>query len=186
MVVLRDKRDRLINAAKAVFYRQGVDRTTLADVASESGVPLGNVYYYFKSKADLVAAVISARGAETFEMFRTCLSEPTPKGRLVAVLNVLKQQAESLAEKGCPIGTLCLELGKMPSGLAEQADTLLKRQVDWVAAQFTEMGARDPKEMAMRMVAELQGIATLAKVYRDPNVARQSIDRMIKWVESVR
>ncbi|NJL28443.1 MAG: TetR/AcrR family transcriptional regulator, partial [Thermoanaerobaculia bacterium] len=55
------KRERLIAAARDVIYRQGYGPTTLAHVAEASGVPLGNVYYYFKTKDALVEAVIETR-----------------------------------------------------------------------------------------------------------------------------
>ena len=55
------KRDRLIEAAKAKFYQQGVTRTTLADIAQQAQVPLGNVYYHFRTKGALVQAVVQAR-----------------------------------------------------------------------------------------------------------------------------
>jgi len=52
------KRDRLIEAAKAKFYQQGVACTTLADIAQQAQVPLGNVYYHFRTKEALVEAVV--------------------------------------------------------------------------------------------------------------------------------
>ena len=54
------KRERLVASAAALFHHQGVQRTTLAEVATDADVPLGNVYYYFKTKDDLVAAVIGS------------------------------------------------------------------------------------------------------------------------------
>src|SRR5215469_1861905 len=54
------KRDRLIEAAAETFYAQGVEKTTLADIAAAAGIPLGNVYYYFKTKDDLLQAVVEA------------------------------------------------------------------------------------------------------------------------------
>ena len=42
-----NKRERLMAAACRLFYEQGVERTTLADIAAAADVPLGNVYYYF-------------------------------------------------------------------------------------------------------------------------------------------
>ena len=44
-----DKRVRLIDAAKVLIHQQGFNLTTLADIAQEADVPLGNVYYYFKT-----------------------------------------------------------------------------------------------------------------------------------------
>ena len=45
----QDKRERLIAAACRVTYAQGVEKTTLADIAAAAGIPPGNVYYYFKT-----------------------------------------------------------------------------------------------------------------------------------------
>src|ERR687887_394281 len=53
------KRDRLVESATALFHEQGVQRTTLAEVAERAEVPLGNVYYYFKTKDELVGAVLA-------------------------------------------------------------------------------------------------------------------------------
>ena len=64
------KRDRLIEAAKAKFYQQGVARTTLADIAQQAQVPLGNVYYHFRTKEALVEAVVQAHTQELQSLFR--------------------------------------------------------------------------------------------------------------------
>ena len=47
------KRERLIRAANHLIHSQGFKQTTLADIAAESGVPPGNLYYYFKTKKDI-------------------------------------------------------------------------------------------------------------------------------------
>jgi TetR/AcrR family transcriptional regulator, transcriptional repressor for nem operon len=62
-----DKRVRLVDAAKALIHRQGFNLTTLADIAQEADVPLGNVYYYFKTKEAIGEAVITNRGRELHE-----------------------------------------------------------------------------------------------------------------------
>jgi TetR/AcrR family transcriptional regulator, transcriptional repressor for nem operon len=64
------KRDCLIEAAKAKFYQQGVALTTLADIAQQAQVPLGNVYYHFQAKEALVQAVVQAHTQELHSMFR--------------------------------------------------------------------------------------------------------------------
>ena len=56
-----DKRGRLVTAADKLFHEQGVSTTTLANIAQLADVPLGNVYYYFKSKESIVLAVIDYR-----------------------------------------------------------------------------------------------------------------------------
>ena len=56
-------RERLVTAAVQLLHQQGIERTTLADIAKAADVPPGNVYYYFKTRDELVRAVIAARAA---------------------------------------------------------------------------------------------------------------------------
>jgi TetR/AcrR family transcriptional regulator, transcriptional repressor for nem operon len=46
--------------SNSVLYEQGIEKSTLADIAVAAEVPLGNVYYYFKTKDALVSAVIES------------------------------------------------------------------------------------------------------------------------------
>src|SRR5277367_2099027 len=52
-----DSRARLIEAAVKVTYQHGFETTALADIAEEARVPLGNVYYYFKTKDEIGEAI---------------------------------------------------------------------------------------------------------------------------------
>ena len=54
-----DKRTRLIETAMNLAYRNGFRETSLADIAQAAHVPVGNVYYYFKTKEELGEAVVS-------------------------------------------------------------------------------------------------------------------------------
>src|SRR5579859_1288095 len=56
-----DNRTRLLRAAETVTYRHGFSRTALADIAKEAKFPLGNVYYYFKTKDELGDALVKLR-----------------------------------------------------------------------------------------------------------------------------
>src|SRR5260370_12999681 len=80
-----EKRQRLIETALQVMYQQGTHRTTLADVAQASGVPLGNIYYYFKTKDALVEAVIKARLQEIRDNLYAFETLPDPWQRLKAL-----------------------------------------------------------------------------------------------------
>jgi AcrR family transcriptional regulator len=64
------KRERLIRTATRLLYRQGFAKTSLADIAQAAEVPLGNVYYYFKTKSELAEAVVE----EYTHEFRTALA----------------------------------------------------------------------------------------------------------------
>jgi AcrR family transcriptional regulator len=72
------RREQLIEAALAVFARQGVDGTSIKDIAGAAGVAPGLLYHYFDSKDDLVAAVLEERGF--LPQLRALLIEKGPAG----------------------------------------------------------------------------------------------------------
>src|ERR1700739_3512059 len=114
------KRERLIAAACDLFHRQGIAGTTLAHIAEAADVPLGNVYYYFKTKDDIVAAVVEAR-TEEIRSATAALQRRhgSPKARLKALVRLLPDSRDRIADHGCPLGPLCTELanqsGQSPS-----------------------------------------------------------------------
>src|SRR5260370_13876368 len=56
-----DKRSRLVSAAVGLAYQNGFEATSLADIAREAKGPLGNVYYYFKTKDEIGQAIVELR-----------------------------------------------------------------------------------------------------------------------------
>src|ERR1700757_4906059 len=101
------KRARLIDGARRTLHAQGVESTTLADIANAADVPVGNVYYYFKTKDDLVQAVIAAHADETKDSLAPPAHHPPPKARLRACVRMQPERRELVARYGCPQGSLC-------------------------------------------------------------------------------
>src|SRR5215475_13433540 len=59
--VVEDRREQIIDAALRVFAQKGFARATNRDVAQEAGITTGLIYYYFKSKEDLLKAALEER-----------------------------------------------------------------------------------------------------------------------------
>jgi AcrR family transcriptional regulator len=60
-VVERDARDRILDAAEALFAEQGFDATPTARIAGTAGVPKGLLFYYFPKKIDLLRTLLAER-----------------------------------------------------------------------------------------------------------------------------
>src|SRR5579859_7173141 len=88
------KRERLVAAAREVLHRQGVERTTLADIAAAAVVPVGNVYYYFKTKDDLVEAAIDSQMNEVEDTLRALERYRSPKRRIKGFVATVFAQAD--------------------------------------------------------------------------------------------
>src|SRR5579863_635051 len=111
------KRQRLIAAATQLLHQQGVERTTLADIAQAADVPVGNIYYYFKTKDELVGAVVAAYTSDLRTRLASFDRHRTPKARLKALVRDMADERELAAQYGCPMGTLCSELDKRDDDL---------------------------------------------------------------------
>jgi AcrR family transcriptional regulator len=179
------KRERLVASARTLLHAQGVERTTLADIAHAAGVPLGNVYYYFKTKDEIVGAVIDAHA----EQVRAGLAEidhhRTPKARLKAFIRMVAAQRECTARNGCPQGTLCAELDKRHDGLDARAADLMRIPIAWAEAQFRALGRRDARDLAVALIAAYQGISLLANALGDPALMEREARRLERWIDSV-
>ena len=181
-----DKRERLLVAARTLIHQQGFRPTTLADVAKASGVPLGNVYYYFKTKDDLGTAVIEGRTAEFRDLFEQWdRALPDPRHRLAAFIDLVEDQRDQLAQYGCPIGSLCQELDKEDVPLAEKADGILQQQIDWAVGQFRALGRDDAEDLGAYFVAVLQGVTLVAHARRDAEILQRQSSHLRAWLEQI-
>jgi len=182
---ISDKRDKLIEAAKALIHRQGFYRTTLADIAKESKVPLGNVYYYFKTKEDICEEVINERKRDLRNMMDACCNNCNPRESLKKILSVFSDASESVAKSGCPVGSLCQELSKSSSALTESAEGCLHTMIDWSTKRFDEMGLQDTKQLAFDFVARLQGTMLLGNALHDPEHVKSQLRNISNWIDSL-
>ena len=182
-----DKRDRLVAAARELIQQNGYRHTSLADIARQSGVPLGNVYYWFRTKDDLAAAVIAEHHEAHRQMLATIdRDHEDPLARMSALLDVLDSGADDTARHGCPVGSLCLELhkGSEHAGLSSKSGAILNMQLDWFAEQFKTLGARDPRALARHVVAQLQGASLLATTLGEARVLREATGHLRQWLKS--
>jgi len=109
-----EKRAELVAAATQLLHEQGFHRTTLADVAGRADVPLGNVYYYFKTKDAIAEAVISAHEGALRALFASWTSKhAAPHERLRCFVRAPLDASDRVIQFGCPHGSLCQELEKL-------------------------------------------------------------------------
>ncbi len=179
------KRERLVAGARELIHQQGVETTTIADVARAADVPVGNVYYYFKTKDELVEAAIAGHTHDVQTMLNSLERHRTPQSRLKALLRALTDQGELAARYGCPLGSLCSELDKRTDGLDRTAAQLLRLPIDWAEQQFRLMGRRDARDLAVAMIASYEGIALLTNTFRDPELMTREARRLERWIDSL-
>lgn len=178
-----DKRQRLVKAGRRLIHSKGFSATTLSDIAHASGVPLGNVYYYFRTKEELLDAVVQEQEGE----FRTRVARfekaATPQARLLAFLDSVIESRKSITRHGCPVGSLSQELNKRGGASRARVNQQLIERAHWASDQFREMGRIDAQELGVWLIGSVQGVILMANALDDPAVIERQIGQLKAWLQ---
>lgn len=181
-----DNRTRLIEAADRLVYQQGFNRTTLAHIAEKAKVPLGNVYYYFKTKEEIGQALIDHRSGFYGNLLRSWDGSPNPRQRILTFINTVADNREALAQSGCPIGSLCQELHKEGGPLADRAAGMFTAILGWLEEQFRLLGTdRESSSHALHLLSALQGASLLSNSFNDPRLMLREATRLKQWIDAL-
>jgi len=180
-------RDHIVESADHLFYRQGYEHTSFSDIADDVQISRGNFYYHFKTKDEILGAVIEERLAYTQRMLDRWEAEGTsPVDRIHSFIHMLVANRADIKRYGCPVGTLCSELAKLNHASREEANKLFTLFRTWLRRQFAALGrAQDADMLAMHLLARSQGVATLANAFHDEKFIRQEVKLMCDWLESI-
>ncbi len=183
----KDTRERIVEAADQLFYQQGYEQTSFSDIADAVQISRGNFYYHFKTKDDILQAVIDTRLA-TLQQILTRWDEeiPQPAERILQYIDVLITNQANIKHYGCPVGTLCSELAKLRHASQVEANALFAMTRNWLSEQFTLLGHKaKANNLAMHLIGRGQGIATLANVFYDEQFLKQEVQELRDWLQSL-
>ena len=182
-------RQRIVEAADHLFYSRGYNQTSFSDISDETGIPRGNFYYYFKTKEDILAAVVESRIAMFRKMLQECDSSSNdPLERLLNFAELPERSEEQVLQYGCPIGTLSSELVKDQDHEISKARLTAVFDLirDWCEARFNELGlGANARDYAMDLLAKMQGMSIIANVYNDSDFLHRTTRDVQEWIKQV-
>lgn len=180
-------RQHIVETANRLFYRHGFNQTSFSDIAEAANIPRGNFYYYFKSKDEILEAVVDDRLAG----IRAMLAEwdatiPEPRDRLKRYVRILLNEEQDILRYGCPMGSLSVELSKTQLVLQSRAREMFEVFFDWLKAQFLALGCgRAARDHARHLLAVSQGVSLLANAFEDSAFLRREANQLMRWIDDV-
>lgn len=180
-------REKIVTSADRLFYERGFEATSFADVAEAVGISRGNFYYHFKTKDQILDAVIERRIKDRHDMLDTWVDDgQTPKQCIASFIGILLMNNKKIRSFGCPVGTLFSELAKLDHPAEPGARELFDLFRIWLRRRFEDMGrTHDADALAMHILARSQGAATLANAYPDEPFLEDEVNQMIAWLDAV-
>lgn len=178
-------RGQIVEAADELFYSHGFGQTSFADIAAAVQISRGNFYYHFRTKDEILDAVIDKRLADRETLLAKWdeTSDDVLKRIECFVKIVVVNQAKIMAF-GCPVGTLTAELAKLDHPSRERANSIMALFRDWLTRQFEELGCKEnAAENALHVLGWSQGVATLAQAFKDEAFVQREVAQILAWVD---
>lgn len=182
----KSTRDQIVEAADLLFYQQGFEHTSFSDIAGTVKISRGNFYYHFKTKDQILDAVIDARLSKTERMLDGWeAAGDTAADRIRSFIDMLVVNKADIMRYGCPVGTMTTELSKLAHPSQPGACRVFTLFRIWLRRQFETLGrADDADALAMHVLALSQGVAALSTAFGDDDFVRREVQKMHDWLTS--
>jgi len=179
-----ETRRQIVEVADRLFYERGFEATSFADIAQAVGLSRGNFYYHFRTKDEILGAVIDRRMATTRAMLEAWEEEtPAPAERIRRFLRMLIANRAAIMRHGCPVGTLCSEMAKLDHAAQADSARLFTLFRDWLARHFAALGREaDAPALALHLLMRSQGIVALATAMRDEGFIEREVADAEAWL----
>jgi TetR/AcrR family transcriptional regulator, transcriptional repressor for nem operon len=184
-------RERIVAAAAEHIFERGVARTSLDEVKAAAGVSSSQLYHYFADKHALVLAVIEHQTDAVLAGQEPLLSNLDSIAALRAWRDLLVATRQNLnCEGGCPIGSIGAELADVDAEARASVADGFRRWGDGISYGLHAMHDRgelsaDPDDLALAMLAAVQGGLLLSQMRRDTAPLEIAVDTMIDHIESL-
>lgn len=180
-------RDQVIQSTDDLLYEKGFNRMSFSDIAKTANVPRGNINYHFKTKEDLLEAVITHRIIAMQHMLDDWDNTLTmPLQRLERFVQIPVNEKKRVMKYGCPMGTLNSELGKTQEPLQALAKQQMDIFKDWLHEQFKQYcPEKNAKHLTEHLLIRTQGMSVLAHTYNDEDIIKREVKSIQQWLDSL-
>ena len=182
-------RQRIVDATAKLIYERGADATSLEEVCEAGGVSKSQLYHYFEDKDALVRDVIALQADRILAAQSPPIDEINSMDALRRWAKTVEDLHRATGGGGCPLGSLASELAHR----SDAARILLQEGfiawTDRLTRGFERMKSRggldadaSPRELAVAVVAAVEGGLLLAKTARSPAPLKRALDMAVCYV----
>ncbi len=162
----RGARQRILDTAAELFYRDGINATGVEKLAAESSVSKRTLYQHFPSKAAVVEEYLRGMGQRVSDAVMHSDDDQTPRERMLAAFD--GRAIGDNTSRGCPFHNAAVEAaGTMP-----EVENIVRASklgfADWLTELAGRAGAEDPRQLGNQLALLYEGAGALATSLDDP------------------
>ncbi|WP_454714617.1 TetR/AcrR family transcriptional regulator [Caulobacter segnis] len=159
--------ERIFDTARDLFYREGIRAVGVDEIVTKAGVTKPSLYRSYKSKDELVAAVLREVEVGFWERFEAAeaLYPNDAKAQMIAYFQVLADRSGGGDYRGCNLSNAVVEYPDRQHA-GRQVSQAHKQQLrERLHAKAVEMGASDPKVMGDALMLLIEGVFTSSQMF---------------------
>jgi AcrR family transcriptional regulator len=170
------RRDRLIDTALDLFYRDGFHATGIDKILAVAGVAKMTLYKHFKSKDELILAVLRRRDERFRNWFMRAVEQraKAPRERLLALFEVLDDWLSGRDFSGCMFANAAAEYARRDDPIHVTCAEHKRLILGYVQGLAAAAGAKDPETLAQGLGLLMEGAIVMAHTAGQPDAARQA------------
>jgi TetR/AcrR family transcriptional repressor of nem operon len=193
VIALPNAHTRLLDAALHVIRAQGYSATTVDDICRAAGLTKGAFFHHFKSKEDLAVAAAAHFSKMAEQLFATApyRALPDPLDRFLAYIDFRSAIIDGpIPAFTCLLGTMVQEAYDTHPAIQRACDTYisvhaagLAPDIEAAKALYAPDATWSAESLALYTQAVLQGAFVLAKAKGGPEVARDCVSHLRRYIE---
>lgn len=168
-----ERKQQIIDAAAAVFARKGFDGATMDDIVGESGLSKGGLYWHFKSKDDIITAILQAFfDGEMADLEQIVAAEGPVPARLLHLGEQMAREMEeafSLLPLSLEFYAIAARQPAVRAFLQDYYERYATHLADLVAQGIArgELRAVEAADAATTLIATFEGLIVLWAIHPD-------------------
>ena len=162
----RGARQRILDTAAELFYREGINATGVERLAAESSVSKRTLYQHFPSKTAVVEEYLRGMDQRIADTMIHSDGNSAPRQRLLAAFDGHTTPGETF--RGCPFHNAAVEAAGTMPGVQDIVRTSKLGFADWLTELAEHAGAEDPRQLGNQLAVLYEGAGALATSLDDP------------------
>ncbi len=162
----RGARQRILDTATELFYRDGINATGVEKLAAESSVSKRTLYQHFPSKTAVVEEYLRGVERQVADGVINADQDGTPRQRLLAAFDGHSAPGETF--RGCPFHNAAVEAAGTMPGVQEIVCASKLAFADWLTDLADQAGVADARQLGNQLAVLYEGAGALATSLDDP------------------
>ncbi len=168
----------MLRAATTTFRQRGYHQSSMADLAAAAGVTKGAFYHHFADKEAVMRGALQALTAfAKTTVFGLATDAGLPLEARVDQLTAATQRLFGKSQGGCFVANTALETAGVGAPFSAELKDFMDAWLDCLTYLATEVGHAEPRKLALRTVADVEGSIVLMQVYGETQLLEDALIR---------